>query len=177
MVWRRKKDTKNPQASGQPTSAHLDQVAPQVVGDNSFAQQGTLEAVVKNSDPIPVAKGAVSFKFHSAAADQTKRAYVIPRGYTVRGDILSERPVEIEGEYGGGSLIAQQVTVLPGGVLNGTVEVDVLRVAGCAPAQVSARSCVEVISQGELLGNVTAPRLSVSAGARLSRAELRIGGV
>lgn len=104
------------------------------------------------------------------------KAYVVPRGYRVTGELFSRyRRVIIEGELASGRLEGQVVRVARGGVVRADLDVDVLQVAGLVDAPVCAKLGVQVSSSGELSGRVKAPNVGVASGAKLSELEVEVG--
>jgi cytoskeletal protein CcmA (bactofilin family) len=102
-------------------------------------------------------------------------AYVIPASYRIVGTLVTHRPVILDGELQGSSLVAPSVHVGKSGRLGIPTQAATITIDGAVDSTISARETVEVRAGGQLRGDVEAGGLSILPGGVVSGARLAIG--
>jgi cytoskeletal protein CcmA (bactofilin family) len=84
---------------------------------------------------------------------------------TVKGDILGDEDVQIDGTVEGLIRISRDVRVGTSGVVRATVEAVAIVISGEVVGDCCATGKVEIQASGRLTGNVRAPRIVIAEGA------------
>ncbi|MGF1509581.1 MAG: polymer-forming cytoskeletal protein [Myxococcota bacterium] len=92
---------------------------------------------------------------------------LIGPGITVEGDLEGDDELVVAGIVKGNSVTGRDVVVEKGGHLEAGVQADNVRVSGRLQGSVQAKGKVDIAGEGQLDGDVKAPRISVTDGARL----------
>ncbi len=90
---------------------------------------------------------------------------VIGAKTTVKGDILGDEDVQVEGTVEGLIRISRDVRIGPSGVVRATVEAVSIVISGEVVGDCCATGRVEIQATGRLTGNVRAPRIVIAEGA------------
>jgi len=98
-------------------------------------------------------------------AETPKSTTIIARGGTIEGRIAGEAGVRVEGRVTGEIESSGTVVVAGEGTLRGDVHGRVVTIAGSVEGNVSAVERVELASGGNLVGDITAPRVHIAEGA------------
>ncbi|MEM1025701.1 MAG: polymer-forming cytoskeletal protein [Myxococcota bacterium] len=85
---------------------------------------------------------------------------------TVEGDVEGEDELVIAGTVRGARVQGKEVLVEKGGQVEASVEADSLRVSGRVQGNANARARVELAAEGQMEGDVRAPRVVLADGAR-----------
>jgi cytoskeletal protein CcmA (bactofilin family) len=92
-------------------------------------------------------------------------ACVIGSKTTVKGDVLGEEDIQIEGTVDGLIRVGRSVHVGATGVVRATIEAATIVISGEVVGDCSAANRVEIQATGRLTGNIRAPRIVISEGA------------
>jgi cytoskeletal protein CcmA (bactofilin family) len=157
MLWRTKKN------SAEDLSVSSSVVTPVPVPGRNMDEPANRDVIIGSESAI-----------ESKTAPITG-SYKIPKGYRVSGAVVTARPVVIEGELAGGSLVAPSVVVGKGAVLAATTKSPVVDIAGFVNASLFAREGVIIRSGGEVRGDLNAASLTVAPGGVVAGARLAIG--
>ena len=92
-------------------------------------------------------------------------ACVIGAKTTIKGEIIGDEDVLVEGNVEGQIRVTRDLRVAPGGVVKATVEAQSLIVSGEIVGDCQATSRVEIQATGRLTGNIRAPKIVIAEGA------------
>jgi cytoskeletal protein CcmA (bactofilin family) len=153
-------------------------ISPEVAANQDVAAATT--PVAPEPTPTPVSHVVSPDRFVSSerevsASKVAPGSYVVPVGYRISGVVISHRPLVIRGELHGRAVSAGEVLVEKTGILRAPAEVETLRVHGRVLSPVRATSRVEILSGGDVQGDLETPGLSVAPGGRVSGGLLRVG--
>jgi cytoskeletal protein CcmA (bactofilin family) len=84
---------------------------------------------------------------------------------TVKGDLLGDEDVVIDGTVEGLIRISKDVRIGQGGVVKATVEAASVVISGEMVGDCTATQRVELQATGRLTGNIRAPRIVIAEGA------------
>jgi cytoskeletal protein CcmA (bactofilin family) len=90
---------------------------------------------------------------------------VIGAKTTVKGDLLGDEDVQVEGTVEGQIRITRDVRVGQTGVVRATVDAASVVISGELVGDCSATSRVEIQATGRLTGNIRAPKIVIAEGA------------
>ena len=90
---------------------------------------------------------------------------VIGAKTTVKGEIIGDEDVLVEGNVEGQIKVTRDLRVAPGGVVKATVEAQSLIVSGEIIGDCQASARVEIQASGRLTGNIRAPKIVIAEGA------------
>ncbi len=103
-------------------------------------------------------------------ATPTTNSCVIGRNIAVRGTVVGEEDLLVEGRIEGGVSLAGHLTVATEGVVEANVEVDSVEVHGEVVGDIAATRSVTIERGARVAGNVRAPRVIVHDGAHFDGA-------
>jgi cytoskeletal protein CcmA (bactofilin family) len=83
----------------------------------------------------------------------------------IKGEVLGEEDVLVEGTVEGQIRIGRDLRIGPGGVVRATVEAQAVVVSGELIGDCSAHTRIEIQATGKLTGNIKAPKIVVAEGA------------
>ena len=92
-------------------------------------------------------------------------ACVIGAKTTIKGEIIGDEDVLVEGIVDGQIRVTRDLRVAPGGVVKATVEAQSLIVSGEIVGDCQATARVEIQATGRLTGNIRAPKIVIAEGA------------
>jgi cytoskeletal protein CcmA (bactofilin family) len=90
---------------------------------------------------------------------------VIGAKTTIKGEIIGDEDVLVEGNVEGQIRVTRDLRVAPGGVVKATVEAQSLIVSGEIVGDCQATARVEIQATGRLTGNIRAPKIVIAEGA------------
>jgi cytoskeletal protein CcmA (bactofilin family) len=90
---------------------------------------------------------------------------VIGAKTTVKGDLLGDEDVQVEGTVEGQIRITRDVRIGPTGVVRATVDAVSVVISGELVGDCSATNRVEIQASGRLTGNIRAPKIVIAEGA------------
>ncbi len=97
-----------------------------------------------------------------------RRTLVVERGISVQGTISDAERLEVLGLVEATLLQATEVSIAPGGVFKGAVEVEDAEIAGTIDGTVTARGSLIVRATGRVLGTARCRRLQVEDGGQIT---------
>lgn len=101
----------------------------------------------------------------SPAGPRTPSPCVIGSKTVIKGEILGDEDVLVEGTVEGQVKIARDLRIAPGGVVKATVDAQAVVVSGELVGDCGALSRIEIQATGRLTGNIRAPRIVIAEGA------------
>jgi cytoskeletal protein CcmA (bactofilin family) len=90
---------------------------------------------------------------------------IIGKSVTVKGEILGNEQLTIEGTVEGRIMIETTVLVRDSGVVKADVDAANVNVAGGVIGNISVTEKIEIVSGGYVVGDIRAPRLIINDGA------------
>jgi cytoskeletal protein CcmA (bactofilin family) len=90
---------------------------------------------------------------------------VIGSKTVIKGEVLGEEDVLVEGTIEGQVRIGRDLRIGPGGVVKATVEAQAVVVSGELIGDCAAQTRIEIQATGKLTGNIRAPKIVVAEGA------------
>ncbi len=97
-----------------------------------------------------------------------RRTLVVGRGISVQGTIQDAERLEVVGLVEATLLQATEVSIAPGGMFKGAVEVEDAEIAGTIDGTVTARGSLIVRSTGKVIGTARCRRLQVEDGGQIT---------
>jgi cytoskeletal protein CcmA (bactofilin family) len=83
----------------------------------------------------------------------------------IKGDVLGDEDVIVEGTIEGQIRITRDLRVSPGGTVRAAVEAQSIIVSGEVVGDCTASQRVEIQASGRLTGNLRAPKIVIAEGA------------
>jgi cytoskeletal protein CcmA (bactofilin family) len=97
-----------------------------------------------------------------------RRTLVVGRGISLQGVVQDAERLVVEGQVEATMIHATELSVSPGGVFKGEVEVEDAEVAGTIDGTVTARGSLVVRNTGVVLGTARCRRLQVEDGGQIT---------
>ncbi len=97
-----------------------------------------------------------------------RRTLVVGRGISVQGSVQDAERLVVEGTVEATMIRATELSVAPGGVFRGEVEVEDAELAGTIDGTLVAHGTLVVRASGKLLGSARCRRLQVEDGGQIS---------
>lgn len=97
-----------------------------------------------------------------------RRTLVVGRGISVQGTVQDAERLVVEGTVEATMIHAAELSIAPGGVFKGEVEVDEAEIAGTIDGTLTARASLIVRGSGKVLGTARCRRLQVEEGGQIS---------
>jgi cytoskeletal protein CcmA (bactofilin family) len=92
---------------------------------------------------------------------------VVGQGLVIEGKVEGNGSIRLLGRLKGHVAVSGNVIVDPDGTVEGEVRADRVRIAGHAEAIIIAQSAIELAGSASLVGDVKAPTVQVSPGAKM----------
>jgi cytoskeletal protein CcmA (bactofilin family) len=106
---------------------------------------------------------------HPPAPDLAeRRTLVVGRGISVQGTVQDAERLVVEGTVEASMIRAAELSISPGGVFKGEVEVEDAEIAGTIDGTLTARSSLIVRASGRVLGTAHCKRLQVEDGGQIT---------
>ncbi len=102
------------------------------------------------------------------AAPTERRTLVVGRGISVQGMVQDAERLVVEGTVEASMIHATELSVSPGGVFKGEVEVTDAEIAGTVDGTLTARGNLIVRATGVVLGTARCRRLQVEDGGQIT---------
>ena len=102
------------------------------------------------------------------AAAPERRTLVVGRGISVQGMVQDAERLVVEGTVEASMIHATELSVSPGGVFRGEVEVEDAEIAGTVDGTLTARGNLIVRATGVVLGTARCRRLQVEDGGQIT---------
>ena len=96
--------------------------------------------------------------------DEHNVATIIGPGTKIKGDILSKGTVRIEGEVEGRIECEDTVAVHESGTVKADIHGGQVIISGTVEGNTTASERLEITNQAKVIGNITAPRISIAEG-------------
>ena len=97
-----------------------------------------------------------------------RRTLVVGRGISVQGTVQDAERLVVEGTVEATMIHATELSIAPGGVFKGEVEVEEAEIAGTIDGTLTARGALVVRSTGRVLGTARCRRLQVEDGGQIT---------
>jgi cytoskeletal protein CcmA (bactofilin family) len=97
-----------------------------------------------------------------------RRTLVVGRGISVQGVVQDAERLVVEGTVEASMIHAAELSISPGGVFKGEIEVEEAEVAGTIDGTLTARGALIVRSTGRVLGTARCRRLQVEDGGQIT---------
>ncbi|MSP05870.1 MAG: polymer-forming cytoskeletal protein [Acetobacteraceae bacterium] len=97
-----------------------------------------------------------------------QRTLVVGRGISVQGTVQDAERLVVEGTVEASMIHATQLSISPGGVFKGEVEVEEAEIAGTIDGTLTARHSLIIRSTGRVLGTARCRRLQVEEGGQIT---------
>ncbi len=97
-----------------------------------------------------------------------RRTLVVGRGISVQGIVQDAERLVVEGTVEATMIHATELSIAPGGVFRGEVEVEDAEVAGTIDGTLTARGNMIVRATGKVLGTARCRRLQVEDGGQIT---------
>jgi cytoskeletal protein CcmA (bactofilin family) len=101
-------------------------------------------------------------------APAERRTLVVGRGISVQGTVQDAERLVVEGTVEASMIHATELSISPGGVFKGEVEVEDAEVAGTIDGTLTARGNLIVRASGKVLGTARCRRLQVEDGGQIT---------
>ena len=105
---------------------------------------------------------------HPMGDSTDRRTLVVGRGISVQGTVQDAERLVVEGTVEASMIHATEVSISPGGVFKGEVEVEDAEVAGTIDGTLTARGNLIVRATGRVLGTARCRRLQVEDGGQIT---------
>jgi len=97
-----------------------------------------------------------------------RRTLVVGRGISVQGTVQDAERLVVEGTVEASMIHATELSIAPGGVFKGEVEVEDAEIAGTIDGTLTARGGLIVRATGRVLGTARCRRLQVEDGGQIT---------
>ncbi len=97
-----------------------------------------------------------------------RRTLVVGRGISVQGTVQDAERLVVEGTVEASMIHATELSIAPGGVFKGEVEVEDAEIAGTIDGTLTVRASLVVRSTGRVLGTARCRRLQVEDGGQIT---------
>ena len=97
-----------------------------------------------------------------------RRTLVVGRGISLQGTVQDAERLVVEGTVEATMIHATELSIAPGGVFKGEVEVEDAEVAGTIDGTLTARGSLQVRASGKVLGTARCRRLQVEDGGQIT---------
>jgi len=97
-----------------------------------------------------------------------RRMLVVGRGISVQGTVTDAERLVVEGTVEATMIHATELSIAPGGVFRGEVEVEDAEIAGTIDGTLIARNSMTVRATGKVLGTARCRRLQVEDGGQIT---------
>jgi len=118
--------------------------------------------------PAPPTGGRPSFGRENTPVAPERRTLVVGRGISVQGTVQDAERLVVEGRVEATLINASELSVSPGGIFKGEIEVEDAEVAGTVDGTVVARGQLVVRTTGIVLGTARCRRLTVEDGGQIT---------
>ena len=97
-----------------------------------------------------------------------RRTLVVGRGISVQGTVQDAERLVVEGTVEASMIHATELSVAPGGVFKGEIEVEEAEIAGTIDGTLTTRGALVVRNTGRVLGTARCRRLQVEDGGQIT---------
>jgi cytoskeletal protein CcmA (bactofilin family) len=118
--------------------------------------------------PASPARPGVTMSRPTARDPSDRRTLVVGRGISVQGVVQDAERLVVEGTVEATMIHATELSIAPGGVFKGEVEVEDAEIAGTIDGTLTVRGSLIVRSTGRVLGTARCRRLQVEDGGQIT---------
>lgn len=97
-----------------------------------------------------------------------RRTLVVGRGISVQGTVQDAERLVVEGTFEASMIHATELSIAPGGVFKGEIEVEEAEIAGTMDGTLTARASLVIRGTGKVLGTARCRRLQVEDGGQIT---------
>ena len=97
-----------------------------------------------------------------------RRTLVVGRGISVQGTVQDAERLVVEGTVEASMIHATELSIAPGGVFKGEIEVEDAEIAGTIDGTLTVRGSLVIRTTGRLLGTARCRRLQVEDGGQIT---------
>jgi cytoskeletal protein CcmA (bactofilin family) len=97
-----------------------------------------------------------------------RRTLVVGRGISLQGTVQDAERLVVEGTVEATMIHATELSIAPGGVFKGEVEVEEAEIAGTIDGTLTARHSLQIRATGKVLGTARCRRLQVEDGGQIT---------
>lgn len=123
--------------------------------------------VTPSSPTVPARPGATMSR-PTPRDPSERRTLVVGRGISVQGVVQDAERLVVEGTVEATMIHATELSIAPGGVFKGEVEVEDGEIAGTIDGTLTIRGSLVVRSTGRVLGTARCRRLQVEDGGQIT---------
>jgi len=122
-----------------------------------------------SAGPAQPAPRPVTSPIRTAGRDPSeRRTLVVGRGISVQGTVQDAERLVVEGTVEATMIHATELSVSPGGMFKGEIEVEDAEIAGTINGTLTVRGSLVVRASGRVLGTARYRRLQVEDGGQIS---------
>jgi cytoskeletal protein CcmA (bactofilin family) len=118
--------------------------------------------------PVPPARVGMPAPRPPARDPAERRTLVVGRGISVQGTVQDAERLVVEGTVESTMIHATELSIAPGGIFKGEIEVEDSEIAGTIDGTLTARGSLVVRSSGRVLGTARCRRLQVEDGGQIT---------
>jgi cytoskeletal protein CcmA (bactofilin family) len=118
--------------------------------------------------PASPARPGVTMSRPASRDPSDRRTLVVGRGISVQGVVQDAERLVVEGTVEATMIHATELSIAPGGVFKGEVEVEDAEIAGTIDGTLTIRGSLIVRSTGKVLGTARCRRLQVEDGGQIT---------
>ncbi len=134
----------------------------------SGAAPGISPAAPQARPPVPGSPGTAPTGAGPKKDAVERRTLVVGRGISVQGVVQDAERLVVEGTVEATMIHAAELSVAPGGVFRGEVEVEDAELAGTVDGTLTARGNLTIRATGRLIGTAKCRRLQVEDGGQVT---------
>jgi cytoskeletal protein CcmA (bactofilin family) len=97
--------------------------------------------------------------------ERTDSGTIIGRNCKIKGDIVANEDVVIEGKIEGNIKVEKDLTINPNGDVKAQINANAVAIKGKIQGNINAKSRVQILSSGYLEGNIKAPAIIIAEGS------------
>jgi cytoskeletal protein CcmA (bactofilin family) len=118
--------------------------------------------------PASPARPGVTMSRPASRDPSDRRTLVVGRGISVQGVVQDAERLVVEGTVEATMIHATELSIAPGGVFKGEVEVEDAEIAGTIDGTLTVRGSLIVRNSGKVLGTARCRRLQVEDGGQIT---------
>lgn len=118
--------------------------------------------------PQPAARPSASPARPPVRDPSERRTLVVGRGISVQGTVQDAERLVVEGTVEATMIHATELSIAPGGIFKGEIEVEEAEIAGTIDGTLTARGALMVRATGKVLGTARCRRLQVEDGGQIT---------
>jgi cytoskeletal protein CcmA (bactofilin family) len=118
--------------------------------------------------PVSTARPATTMNRPVSRDPSERRTLVVGRGISVQGVVQDAERLVVEGNVEATMIHATELSIAPGGVFKGEVEVEDAEIAGTIDGTLTVRGSLVIRGTGRVLGTARCRRLQVEDGGQIT---------